>query len=319
MSFKDINYNVVDSTVTKERTKYDKIPISYSQLSSWSACPLRWKLRYIDKNREYVPTIHAVFGTAFHETLQHYLKILYDHNFYTGDLISFDEVLMTQMLAAYNDEYVKYGKHFSTKEEIKLFHSQGIVLLNYIRKNREKYFPSNRYKLYGIEIPIFSQVSDENGEVYMTGFIDLVLYDVLYDRFLVVDIKTSTAGWYKYKLQDTDVTAQVLLYKHFLSKERGIPLDKIDTKYFIVKRDPFKNQWEKGPVSYIQTYDPETEENTTTHAIDKAKKFVEICFNDDGTYNTTTDYLPNPGDKMKNCKFCDYKDRDDLCPIKDRM
>ena len=35
--------------------------ISYSQLSMFSECPLRWKLNYIDKLRVSEPSIHLLF------------------------------------------------------------------------------------------------------------------------------------------------------------------------------------------------------------------------------------------------------------------
>ena len=53
--------------------------ISYSQLSLYNNCPHQWKLRYIDKITESESNIHLVFGTAMHETLQHYLDVMYKH------------------------------------------------------------------------------------------------------------------------------------------------------------------------------------------------------------------------------------------------
>ena len=52
--------------------------ISYSQLSMFSECPLRWKLNYIDDVTEREPSIHLLFGTAMHETLQEYMELMYN-------------------------------------------------------------------------------------------------------------------------------------------------------------------------------------------------------------------------------------------------
>ena len=41
--------------------------ISYSQLSMYSDCPLRWKLNYVDKLRISESNIYLIFGTAMHE------------------------------------------------------------------------------------------------------------------------------------------------------------------------------------------------------------------------------------------------------------
>ena len=52
--------------------------ISYSQLSMFSECPLRWKLNYIDKLRVSEPSIHLLFGTAMHEVIQTWLEVMYN-------------------------------------------------------------------------------------------------------------------------------------------------------------------------------------------------------------------------------------------------
>ena len=44
--------------------------ISYSQLSMYGDCPLRWKLNYIDRLSIFESNIHLLFGTAMHEVLQ---------------------------------------------------------------------------------------------------------------------------------------------------------------------------------------------------------------------------------------------------------
>ena len=49
------------------------VRISYSQISMYNDCPLRWKLKYVDKVSISESSIHLIFGTAMHEVLQHYL------------------------------------------------------------------------------------------------------------------------------------------------------------------------------------------------------------------------------------------------------
>ena len=44
--------------------------ISYSQLSMYSECPLRWKLNYVDKLRVSESNIYLIFGTAMHEVCE---------------------------------------------------------------------------------------------------------------------------------------------------------------------------------------------------------------------------------------------------------
>jgi hypothetical protein len=65
--------------------------ISYSQFSIWKQCPHRWELMYKDGHSAYTPTIHTVFGTAIHETLQHYLTVMYEESGAAADRINIEE------------------------------------------------------------------------------------------------------------------------------------------------------------------------------------------------------------------------------------
>ena len=38
----------------------------------------KWALQYKEGHKKQSPSIHTVFGTAFHEVLQHYLDVMYD-------------------------------------------------------------------------------------------------------------------------------------------------------------------------------------------------------------------------------------------------
>ena len=51
--------------------------VSFSQYSTYTTCPHQYKLRYIDKLGESSANIHTLFGTAMHETIQHFLSVMY--------------------------------------------------------------------------------------------------------------------------------------------------------------------------------------------------------------------------------------------------
>ncbi len=51
--------------------------VSYSQYSMWASCPHKWYLTYVENKQPYQASIHTVFGTAFHETLQDYITVMY--------------------------------------------------------------------------------------------------------------------------------------------------------------------------------------------------------------------------------------------------
>ena len=54
--------------------------ISYSQFSMYKTCAHKWALTYKDKNKLFSDSIHTVFGTAMHETMQGYITVMYNES-----------------------------------------------------------------------------------------------------------------------------------------------------------------------------------------------------------------------------------------------
>ena len=67
--------------------------ISYSQLSMFRSCPQKWALQYKEGNKRQSPSIHTVFGTAFHEVLQYYLDVMYEQSGAAADREDLEELL----------------------------------------------------------------------------------------------------------------------------------------------------------------------------------------------------------------------------------
>ena len=72
--------------------------ISYSQISMYNDCPLRWKLNYVDDLRIFESNIYLIFGTAMHEVLQTYLEIMYHDSVKNADLLNLEEMLRDKMI-----------------------------------------------------------------------------------------------------------------------------------------------------------------------------------------------------------------------------
>ena len=54
--------------------------VSASQILMYDTCPHQWKLSKIDKLQVYTPSVHTVFGTAMHETIQDWLYVMYNQS-----------------------------------------------------------------------------------------------------------------------------------------------------------------------------------------------------------------------------------------------
>ena len=83
--------------------------VSYSQMSIYKQCPHRWKLQYKDKIKRFTSSIHTVFGTAIHETLQDYLQVMYDQSAAEADRIEIEELFKVALEQNPEVRAAKYG------------------------------------------------------------------------------------------------------------------------------------------------------------------------------------------------------------------
>ena len=302
----------------QEKQEHHKT-ISYSQFSMYAKCPKQWKLRYVDKNRDDTPSIALIFGTAFHETLQSYLYEVYEGvGPGKADKMDWHQTLQKNMAK----EYIavmeeRGGEVFTTQEAMEEHYRDGIAILDFIRKKRNIYFSTKGYELTAIEMPIYRQASSTNENVFMNGFVDVILYDKVANKYIVYDIKTSTNGWNKYMKADKLKTSQLLIYKKYFAEQIGCDEKQIDVKYFIVRRKIPEGAM--FPIKPVSEFSPASGKPSINKVITEVDSFVSSAFNADGSYNTGRDYLPIGGKGLKNCRWCPFKDNEELCPKAERI
>lgn len=307
-------YSVI-STVEK---KPEHITISYSQFTTYMQCPNHWKLVYVDGKRKYSPSIHTCFGTSFHETLQHYLKVLYLKSVKEADAIDLNEYLMTRMRENYKSDVEKSSNgHFSTAKEIGEFYEEGCAILDWFKKRRTNYFKTRDFELVGVELPLYTPISAKHNHLIINGFLDLVIRDVKENRLMIWDIKTSMRGWNENKKKDKLTTSQLVLYKEFLAEQYNHDVDKIDISYFIVKRQIFEDAM--FPIPRIQTFSPASGKLTRKNLRKDLDSFIDKVFLSDGTYNVNGDYPAVTGEKNEHCKYCEFKKDEIHCPKSKRQ
>lgn len=291
--------------------------ISYSQFSQYMTCPKQWELNYVRKMREFTDSIYTVFGTALHETLQTFLTVLYTESSVKAMELELPQMLQTTMFEVYKESVEQNGGvHFSNPTELAEFYGDGVEILNWFLKKRNLYFSKKGVELLGIEMPIYMQASEVNPNVYMNGFVDVVLKDLDLDKIIVYDIKTSTKGWNKYQKSDKIKTSQLVIYKKYLSEQFDWPIDKIEVKYFIVKRkllDGFMY-----PQKRVQEFSPPAGKPTINKLVNNIDAFIENCFTESGEYKDNS-YLAITGKNKKHCRYCPFNDNDELCPKSERI
>ena len=207
--------------------------ISYSQMSIFRGCPHRWKLQYKDKIKRFNSSIHTVFGTAIHETIQTYLGLMYNVSTVAADSLDMEGTFQANFINEYQKQYKSNNdSHFSSAEEMREFFEDGISILEWFKKKRSRYFSKKGTYLVGCEIPIVIAPNKMNSNVLYMGYLDVVTYCETTDTFKIIDIKTSTKGWNSYAKKDENKHFQLILYKQYFSEQYGIPLDKIEIEFF---------------------------------------------------------------------------------------
>lgn len=278
--------------------------VSFSQFSTWSTCPQQYKLRYIDKLGESSANIHTIFGTSMHETIQHFLSVMYGVSKKQAELIDTDKLLLEWM----RKEYIKETEKLSsgvicTQLELEEFYGDGRRILEWFKKKLDKFYTKTGFELVGIEIPLNAPIKTG---VHLIGFIDIVMKDLSTGDIIIIDLKTSTMGWNKYQKADKLKNAQIIIYKKYYSELFNVPLDKIKVEYQIMRRKmpeeaPF-------PIPYVSKHIPASGKPTVNKVYGEFMEFVNSVFDDEGKFRDVS-FPKNPGERKKNCKFCEFGQR----------
>ena len=275
--------------------------VSYSQYSIWRNCQYQWYLNYAQGNYIFNPTIHTVFGTAIHETLQTYV----DRIFSVSNAEADREDWLAFFKNAFTQEYqnqLKNNKdqHFSSPDEMREFFEDGIEIIKAFIKDKVKWFGVKGWKLIGIETPIIYPLEGKIN-LYMKGFIDLIMYNEELDEYFIYDFKTSTRGWGDKEKKDETKSQQIILYKKFFSDLYKVDLDKIEVEFIILKRKVFKSK--DFVIPRISGFKPSAGKIKMKKTLDLFNVFLTECFTNDGNYIYDKEYPMNVG---TNCKWCAF-------------
>jgi len=273
--------------------------ISYSQYNQWVTCPYKWKLNYIDKLGVFTDSIHTLFGTSMHEVLQTYLTVMYNDTIKTADALPLEKMLLHRMRTNYTQIMERNGGEvFCEQSDMEEFYNHGLLILEWFKKKRGMYFSKKGYELVGIEVPVDYDLPNK---IKFIGYIDVIIYDSVRDRYKIIDIKTSTMGWNKYQKADKTKTDQLLLYKYFYGAQHDISVDKIDVEYFIVKRKLYEKV--DFPQRRVQTFQPASGKPSINKLMNNLNQFLGESFID-GEYNLEHNYIKQPS--KKNCRYCEF-------------
>ena len=278
--------------------------VSFSQYSMWSSCPHQYKLNYIDKLGESSSNVHTIFGSAMHETIQHYLSVMYGVSKKQADEINLDKLLLERMRENYKGEVEKMSEGTPcTQEQLEEFYGDGRRILSWLNKHMHKFYSKSGFELVGIEIPLNATIKEG---VHFIGFIDIVIRDLASNEIIIIDLKTSTMGWNQYQKADKMKNSQILLYKKYYSELFNIPLQKIKVEYQILRRKLPEDS--AFPVPHVSKHIPAHGSPSVKKVYDEFMEFINTVFDDGGKFKDI-EFPKVPGAAKKNCKFCEFGNR----------
>ena len=301
----------IRNTPNREVNYATEKAISYSQMSMYRSCPKKWALQYRDGHKISEQSIHMTFGTAIHESLQHYLDIMYESSAAEADRMNIEEYFEDSLRKTYLNDYKKNKNvHFSDPAEIDEFYRDGLEILRYFKKKRGQHFNKKGWHLIQCELPILTMPNPTYNNVLYRGYLDVVMYHEPTNTIKIFDIKTSTKGWNDKAKKDEDKQFQLILYKKYFSEQYNFPIENIDIEFFIVKRKLYENS--DYVIPRIQTFNPASGKIKMSRADKAVKEFITEAFTPKGEFK---DDIMSPNPSKWNCSFCPYKNKKELCNV----
>ncbi|MFM8415515.1 MAG: RecB family exonuclease [Planctomycetota bacterium] len=224
--------------VAKKLTGRDYV--SWSALSTFRTCPLKYKFRYIDGLPEESVSSALVFGTGIHAAVeQHYQALL------SGEPLPDIDALLFAYRSTWlphDPDAIQFG---STETRASLDALATRMLTAFLSSPAA----SVQGRVLGVEEEIRGTLIKGVPDLY--GRVDLLTEDS--DSLVVTDIKTSRGKWSHEQVEDG--SEQLLLYSHLASEIS--PGKKIATRFLLLTKT-------KEPVveEHVREVEPATVKRT---------------------------------------------------------
>lgn len=242
---------------------------SYSRLSTFEKCPLKFKFQYIDRlEPDIKETIEGFLGHKVHETLQWIYEEVAKR-----EIIKLDDVINNYVFA-WNRDFNKEIK--IVKEELNAEHyfNQGIkFLIDYFLKHSP--FRDNTI---ATEKKVFINL-DEEGKYKLQGYIDRIVHHKETNIFEIHDYKTGG----------------------FLKTQKELDSDKQLALYSIGIKDLFKEAKDIYLIWHFLAFNEKRISKRTDDQLEKLKQEVIQLIN---KIESTVEFNPNPSIL---CKWCEFK------------
>ena len=193
--------------------------ISWSALSTFRQCPLKYKFRYIDGLPEESVSSALVFGSGVHTAVeQHFQSLL------SGD----DQPDVDRLMFAYRSAWLPHDpdaiQFGSTETRASLDALAARMLTAFLNSPAA----SVQGRVLGVEEQIRGMLVKGMPDLF--GRVDLLTEDS--DSLVITDIKTSRGKWSAEQVEDSG--EQLLLYSHLASEIS--PGTRIATRFLVLTK-----------------------------------------------------------------------------------
>ena len=193
--------------------------VSWSALSTFRQCPLKYRFRYIDGLPEESVSSALVFGTGIHTAVeQHFQSIL------SGE----EQPDIERLMFAYRSAWLPHDPdaiQFGSSETRASLDALATRMLTAFLASPAA---SVQGRVLGVEEEIRGMLIEGVPDLY--GRVDLLTEDS--DSLVVTDIKTSRSRWSQEQVEDSG--EQLLLYSHLASEIS--PGKKITTRFLVLTK-----------------------------------------------------------------------------------
>ena len=257
---------MVESCLTEEVLKSAKKPdhISFSSFKVFNQCPYKFFLMKVVNALPYIASEHTIIGSGVHSVMEYVFECKKNN----------EQILSNKFLSVYRE---------SAAKEIASAERNGNPM---DEAQLEKIFGIDLTFLKHIVSNVLFDVGDVAGDFcieeeikypldFLVNGTDITFeYHIdlsykLYNKTIIRDWKTASKLWDEKKKSDFwDVTSQLLLYKYFLHKEKGVPPQDIRTIYSIFK---------KTKAYRVEHWESKYNQGQVRELLDRIRGMVEAC------------------------------------------
>jgi putative RecB family exonuclease len=175
--------------------------ISYSAISTFQTCPLRFYFRYVAGLPEKVISSNLVMGSALHRAVQHHFERLLIGDKTTDVDVLFD--VFQEFWDSYADKTIAFGKG---EDRNSLNQLAKKLLAAFLRSD----FAQPKGVILAVEEELRGPIIPDCPEVLAR--VDLIVETA--NELIVSDFKTSRSSWSGFKVDDA--APQLLLYSELV-------------------------------------------------------------------------------------------------------